>query len=43
MEKQKIKWDHQLLDKLSKASNRSKQSLIKEIRDLAKELNIELT
>jgi len=31
-----------LLERLSQASNKSKQVLIKEIKDLAKELNINL-
>jgi len=43
MQKQKIKWDHDLLERLAKASNRSKECIQKEIKYLAKQLNIDLT
>lgn len=38
--KKRIKWDYELLDKLSEASNKSKESLKKSIKELARELNI---
>ncbi|MEM3592171.1 MAG: hypothetical protein QW702_08780 [Candidatus Bathyarchaeia archaeon] len=40
---QKIKWDHELLEKLAKASNRSKECIQKEIKYLIAKLNIDLT